>query len=75
LVGFSIFDYRKTTRKERLELYGLREMSTKARKFALSLLQTSPLNRFFRLIRNNRNALYVKPTLDDLRIENLLLAA
>ncbi len=75
LVGLSIFDYQQTMKKERLELYGLKEMSTKAKNFALLLLQTPPLNCFFLFEKNGRNKLYVKPTLNDLRVETLLMAA
>lgn len=75
LVGLSIFDYQQTAKKDHLELYGLKEMSANAKNFALSLLQKPPLNRFFLLIQAGRNKLYVKPTLDDLKIETLLMAA
>ena len=75
LVGLSIFDYQQTAKKSRLELYGLRELGTEAQNLALSLLQTAPLNRFLQLMQNGRNKIYVKPTLDDLRIETLLMAA
>ena len=75
LVGLSVFDYQQTAKKSRLELYGLRELDIEAQNLALSLLQTAPLNRFLQLIQNGRNKVYVKPTLDDLRIETLLMAA
>ncbi len=47
LIGLSIFDYSQTSKKSRIELYGLKEMSAEAGAFALKLLQSSPLNRFF----------------------------
>jgi len=75
LVGLSIFDYQQTVKKSRLELYGLKELDTEAQNLALSLLQTAPLNRFLLLIQNGRNKVHVKPMLDDLRIETLLMAA
>lgn len=75
LIGLTIFDYQRTAKKERLELYGLKEMSAKAKNLALSLLQNPPLNRFFIVEKNGRTKLYVKPTLNELKIETLLMAA
>jgi uncharacterized protein YuzE len=75
LVGLSIFDYRETMKKNRLALYGLKEMSAKAKNLALSLLQAPPLNRFFLLLKAGQNKHYVQPTLHNLRIETLLMAA
>ncbi len=75
LIALSIFDYSQTSKKSRIELYGLQEMSDKARTLALKLLQSSPLNRFFILAPSGRDKLYVKPAFNDLRIETLLMAA
>ncbi|MEK7729428.1 MAG: DUF2283 domain-containing protein [candidate division KSB1 bacterium] len=75
LIGLSVFDYSQTSKKSRIELYGLQEMSKEARTLALKLLQSSPLNRFFTLAPTGRDKLYVKPAFNDLRIETLLMAA
>ncbi len=75
LVGLSIFDYSQTSKKSRIELYGLQEMSAEARTLALKLLQGTPLNRFSILTPTGREKLYVKPAFNDLRIETLLMAA
>lgn len=75
LIGLSIFDYSQTSKKSRIELYGLQEMSNEASALALKLLQRPPLNRFFTLAASGRDKLYVKPAFNDLRIETLLLAA
>lgn len=75
LIGLSIFDYHMTAKKDRLELYGLQEMTPQARDFALALLQKAPLNRLLALVHKSRSQLYVKPLFRDLRIENLLMAA
>ncbi len=75
LIGLSIFDYQETTQKNRIELYGLNEMSAETKNLALTLLQNPPLNRFLTLKRNGRDKFYVKPMLNDLRIETLLKAA
>jgi uncharacterized protein YuzE len=75
LIGLSIFDYSQTSKRNRIELYGLQEMSAETKTLALRLLQRSPLNRFFTLAASGRDKLYVKPAFNDLRIETLLLAA
>jgi len=75
LIGLTIFDYHETGQREPLELYGLREMDTQAKAFALDLLLKAPLNRFFLLTNNGKNTHYVEPTLKELRVETLLLAA
>ncbi len=75
LIGLSIFDYSQTSKKSRIELYGLQEMRAEARTLALKLLQSSLLNRFFILTSTGRDKLYVKPAFNDLRIESLLMAA
>jgi hypothetical protein len=46
-----------------------------AKNFALALLQSPPLNRFFFIQKNGRSQLCVKPTFNELKIETLLMAA
>jgi len=70
-----VFDYSATAKRTRLELYGLKEMNSKTKNLAVSMLQRPPLNRFFVLVKAGQQKLYVKPTLTNLRLETLLMAA
>ncbi len=54
LVGLTIFDYKDTCKRSRLELYGLYEMDIESSQFVKNLLQSRPLNQFLKITEENK---------------------
>jgi len=54
LVGLTIFDYKDTCKRSRLELYGLDEMDIESSQFVKNLLQSRPLNQFLKITEENK---------------------